>query len=101
MKKTITESQLRNIVAESVKKVLKESTLYCDTQPFKDIYRAATQIMEKFEYTQKDEYEPWDDCDGRDLSPEVYQWAKKIADEAEDWLQYNSTNQSINGGENW
>lgn len=96
----MTESQLRNIVAESVKKVLKESTLYGDTKPFEEIYRAANQIMDRFQYTQDDGYESMDD-DGGDVCGGVWQWAKKVAEDAEYYLQCNSSYQPINGGEDW
>ena len=102
-KKTIrlTESDLKKIVTESVKRALKESTLYCDTKPFEDIIKATNTILEKFEYVNDEDWEPSDDCDGRDLTPEVYNWAKKVREDAEDWLRQTSAYSPINGGEDW
>ena len=94
----LNEAQLRQIVAESVKKVLNESTLYGDTKPFEEIYRAANQIMDRFQYTQEDDYVDMSD-DGAALDYQVYQWAKKVSEDAEYYISCNSSNQSINGGE--
>lgn len=100
MKKTITESQLRNIISEAVKGALKESTLYGDTKPFEEIYRAANQIMDRFQYTQEDDYEDMSD-DGVDMGTYVWQWAKKVAEDADYYLNCHSKYRPINGGENW
>lgn len=97
----LTENQLHKIIKNSVNNILKESTLYCDTKPFKQIMDAANKIVEKYDYVNDKNFEPDDDYDGRDLSYDVYEWAKKTYDEAEEWLRYNSDNCSINGGEDW
>jgi hypothetical protein len=97
----ITESQLKQMISESVKKVLKESCLYCDPQPFQEIYAAAEKICGEYEYVNNEDWEPSDDCDGRDLSYDVYSWAERIKREAEYWIQRNSSNTPINGGEDW
>ena len=94
----LTESQLRGMITESVKKVLKESCWYGDTKPFEVIRNAAEEIMDKFQYTQEDDYEPYDEYD---FHWSIYEWAKKISNDAEGYIHCNSSNTSINGGENW
>ena len=49
----------------------------------------------------QDDYDGWDDDDGRDLGPDMYYWAEKVHNEAEEWMGCNSSFTSINGGENW
>ena len=44
----MTENQLHKIIKNSVNNILKESTLYCDTKPFKQIMDAANKIVEKY-----------------------------------------------------
>jgi len=97
----LNESQLKRVVAESVKRVLTESCWYGDTKPFIDIYKAASEIMEAFQDAASDDYEVWDDCDGRDLDPDIYDWARNVAEQAVSWIQCNSSNMPINGGEDW
>lgn len=97
----LTEKELYQIVTESVNKLINESCWYGDTKPFVQILKAASEIRQKYEYSNNEDYEPFDDCDGRDLSYDIYLWAKKIEDEAENWINRNSSNASINGGENW
>lgn len=84
-KKTINEAQLRAIVSKAVKNVLNESTLYGDTKPFGEIYRAAIQIMDRFQYTQEDDYEDMSD-DGAATDFYVYKWAKKVAEDADYYI---------------
>ena len=84
-KKTINEAQLRAIVSKAVKSVLTESTLYGDTKPFEEIYRAANQIMDRFQYTQEDDYEDMSD-DGAATDFYVYKWAKKVAEDADYYI---------------
>lgn len=97
----INENTLRQIVAESVKKVLKESCWYGDEKPFQTIISAANEIVDKFDYTQDDNYDDIGDCDGPDITPQIYKWAKNVAEGAEYWLRYNSRYTPINGGEDW
>lgn len=103
MKKTIrlSESDLHRVIKESVKRILGESCWYGDTKPFEQIIDAANKIMQDFEHVNAEDYEPSDDCDGADLDPQIYQWAKKVAYDAEDYLHSNSSYTSINGGETW
>ncbi len=104
MKKNViklNENILRQIVAESVKKVLKESCWYGDEKPFQTIISAANEIVDKFDYTQDDNYDEIGDCDGPDIVPQIYRWAKNVAETAEYWLRYNSRYVPINGGEDW
>lgn len=101
MKYTLTESELRKMIRESVNGVLNESCWYGSTKPFEDIIRAASKICDNFDHVNGDDYEPWDDCDGPDLDPQIYRWAERVKDEAEYWLQENSSYGSINGGEDW
>lgn len=84
-KKTINEAQLRAIVSKAVKNVLNESTLYGDTKPFEEIYHAANQIMDKFQYTQEDDYEDMSD-DGAATDFYVYKWAKKVSEDADYYI---------------
>lgn len=99
-KKTINEAELKDIISEAVKKALKESAIYRDPTPFKDIYRAATELMDRYQDTQEDGYEPMDD-DGGDIGGNIWRWAKKVAEDAEYYLQMHSSYQPINGGEDW
>lgn len=99
MKKRIklTESDLRRIVNNSVKKVLKESR----NDEFDRIRMAASEIMESTRYTQEEDYEPWDDCDGPDLTYDLYKWAEKVINEAEMW-QHKYGPVPLNAGlEDW
>jgi hypothetical protein len=95
----LSERGLHRVVSESVKRILEESCWYGDTKPFEQIIDAANKIMQNFEHVNGEDYEPWDDCDGPDLDPHIYQWAEKVADEAERYMHYNSSYTSINGGE--
>lgn len=110
----ISENELRSAIREACSKVLgdnknkivenktlNESCWYGNLKPFKAIQNAAFQIMKNFEYVNNEDYEPDDDCDGRDLSYDIYQWAKRIEEEADRWITKNSDNTPINGGENW
>jgi hypothetical protein len=95
----LTESQIHKIVTDATKKVIKESCLYIDTEPFENIMKACNEIMDKYNYTNNEDWVPDDDCDGRDLSGDAYDWAKRTFDEAESWLHSCSSNMPINGGE--
>ena len=64
------------------------ATIYGDVKPFENIAKSAYEIMERYEYTQSEDYEPSDDCDGRDIAPELYEWAKRIAKEADYYLSF-------------
>ena len=97
----LNENQLRQIVAESVKRVLNENCWYGDVKPFQTIISAANEIMNKFGYTQDEDYDDIGDCDGPDIALQIYDWAKTVVDDAEDWLRYNSSHTPINGGEDW
>ena len=97
----INESQLRKIIKESIKKSLNESCLYCDGQPFYQIHEAARKIRLDFSHVTDEGWEPWDDCDGPDLSYHVYSWAKEVEEQAENWISHLSSNTPINGGEDW
>ena len=77
------------------------STIYGSVEPYEQILKAATELMESYEYASKDDYEPWDDCDGRDMAPELYRWAKNVAEQAESYIRMNSSYSAINGGEDW
>lgn len=58
-------------------------------------------IMDDYDYVNDEDWEPNDDCDGSDLSWDVYNWAKRTYDNAESWLHNCSSFTSINGGEDW
>lgn len=103
MKRTIklTENDLHKIIEESVKNVINESIVYGSIEPFQRIANAASELMERYEYVTEEDYEPWDDCDGKDLAPGIYQWAEKILEDANYYIQNSSSNSPINGGERW
>jgi hypothetical protein len=65
--------------------------IYGSIKPYEKILEAANEILEQYNYTQEDDYEPWDDCDGRDLAPHLYKWAEKLHDDAEYYLRLNSS----------
>jgi len=94
----LTESDLHRVIKESVYKILNESCWYGDTKPFETIYRAAQEIVDKLEYVNDNEYEEWGD-DYRYSS--MYDWAKRVANDAEYYIRNHSSNVSINGGEDW
>ena len=96
--KRITESQLRKLIESKVKHLLKED--YCwygNTEPLETIMEACRQIMESSKFNDP-EYEG----DNDDAAAyHIYRWAEKVAQDAEEYLNCNSRNTSINGGENW
>lgn len=100
MKKIVrlNESELKNIINESIKKILNEE--YCwwgDTKPLEEIYKLASQIVDKYSpYFDNNE----GDEDDRAIF-DLYNWAGKVAKEAEEFIRYNADNLPINGGENW
>ena len=75
--------------------------IYGSVEPFEQILKAASEIRMSYEYTQAEDYEPWDDCDGRDPAPELYRWAARIENDAEHYILMNYSNAPVNGGENW
>lgn len=97
----INEETISKMVRNALKKTINESCWYGKTEPFETILRCAEEIMEKFEYTQSEDYDGTGDCDGPDITPEIYKWAEDVAYNAEKWLRYNSSRTSINGGEDW
>ena len=97
----ITEKELKKIVAESVKKVLNESTWYGDTKPLEIIYNASEEIIKKLEYVNNSDYEFDGDAGSFDYYRDMYDWAVKVRDDAEKYIHRNSSFTSINGGENW
>lgn len=97
----LTESDLHSIIRESVKRVINETCWYGSVKPFQEIVKAAEQIIQNFSYVDSDDYEPNDDCDGPSLAPLIYDWAKKVKDNAEYFIMDNSSFSSINGHEDW
>ena len=95
----LTEGDLHRIIKESVNKVLTESCWYGDTKPFETIYQMADKIVNSLEARVTDEnYEEW----GDDFSyGRMYEWAKRVKDDAEEYIHCNSQFTSINGGEDW
>ena len=89
MKIRLTENELKQIVNESVKKILEESTCwYGDTKPFEIIYQMADKIATSLESKFTPEYyEGWPD----DFSYEdMCEWAKKVRDDAGEYINCNS-----------
>lgn len=87
----INEEQLKNIIGESVKKVLKEGYPYTDDEAYAlnmklheelgKLYDAAFNIAKELSLTKKNSivnsnYDP---------KVELYEWAKKITQDAEEW----------------
>jgi len=97
----LTESELRNIIVESVKKIIAESCLYVGEKNFQSIISAADNLLTELDYVNDEEYDGVGDCDGAPLEPQVYMWAERVKREAEEWLSYTSGNTPINGGEDW
>ena len=102
MKKIIklSENDLHRLIKESVKRTLKESIWYGDTKPLENIIQMADEIISNYEYVNEPDYENASD-DGYDMYVQLYEWAKKVRNEAEEWISINSSNASMNGGENW
>lgn len=92
------EGLFESAVKKIVKNILKEE--YCwygDTEPLETIIEASKQIMENSKFNDPEYEGDNDDAAAYD----VYKWAEKVAQDAEEYLHYNSRNTSINGGENW
>lgn len=96
----LTESDLHRLIKETVKRTLKESIWYGDTKPLENIIQMADEIISNYEYVNEPDYEDRSD-DGYDMDAQLYEWATKVRNEAEEWIRLNSSNASINGGENW
>ena len=94
----INETQLKQMISEGVKKVLKEGCWYGDEKPFIDIINATTKIMEALDYVNNDDYEE----SGDDYSySQLYKWAYNVHENAQYYLTQNSSYTSINCGEDW
>lgn len=88
----IDESKLREIVSESVRKALLGNGKYQDvavtnqwvgeTEPFEAIMNSAQAIMNQFAQYKKagKQYGP---------SAQIYQWAKSVYEQANNWLNAN------------
>ena len=95
----LTESDLHKLVKESVQKILKEEYVWWgDTKPLETIMAAASEIRRGFEEQYQEDYEF--ELEDR-AKIDLYNWAKKVENEAEDFIRYNAHNAPINGGENW
>ena len=93
----INESQLKNIISESIQQVLKEES-YCwwgDTKPLEKIRSFANEIANKYTFNDDD----WDESDRAAF--DLMKWAERVAYEAERFIHCNATNMPINGGEDW
>lgn len=98
-KKTVrlTESKLKSIVAESVKRVLSEAVWYGDIKPFETIVYACQQIKEKFSHVNEPNYEDMSD-DSSNMEYRIYDWADRTENDAMDYINHNSQNTPIGGG---
>jgi hypothetical protein len=95
----LTENDLHKIIKESVKNVLNESCWHGDVKPFEVIYQMADKIVTSLEDRINDEnYEEWGD-DFR--YSHMYEWAKRVRDDSEQYMHCNSQFSPINGGEDW
>ena len=91
----LTESDLHRILKESVNKVLNEEYVWWgDTKPLETIMSACGEMIKG---KNESDFEDVDDRAAFDL----YQWATKVYQEAEQFLHCNAHNTPINGGENW
>ena len=98
--KKINENQLRRVVRESINKILKEDYVWWgDTKPLETIMVAASEIRRHFEEQYPDGNHEFDEDDRAKL--DLYNWAKRVENEAEDFIRYNAQNTPINGGEDW
>ena len=90
----INEKQLRNIIGESVKKVLKEGYPYTDEEDnayglnvrlheeLGKLYDAAFNIAKELSLVKKNSIV---NSSNYDPKVELYEWAKKITQDAEEW----------------
>jgi hypothetical protein len=98
--KKINENQLRRVVRESINKILKEDYVWWgDTKPLETIMVAASEIRRYFEEQYPDDNYEFDEDDRAKL--DLYNWAKRVENDAEDFIRYNAHNTPINGGEDW
>lgn len=104
MKKVVklSEGQLNRIIKESVKNILNESYDCCwygDVKPFEIIEQMADKIVQSLDrIVNNDGYEEV----GDDYSyGRMYEWAKRVRDDASLYIQTNSKYAPINGGEDW
>lgn len=103
------ESQLRKMIEESLnhvllekgiknKKLIKEASWYGNIEPLKQIAVSAELLMNDLEYTQDSKYIESLDGD-TDYNGMIYEWAKKVMNEAEEWIGLNSSNMPIGNGQ--
>ena len=96
------EDYCRNGLEEKIRRMVRKQLNedYCwygDTKPLETIIEGCNQLMESSKFNDP-EYEGDDDDVA---SYHIYEWAKKVAKDAEEYLGCNSQNVSVNGGENW
>ena len=95
----LTESDLHRIIKETVNNVLTESYWYGDTQPFETIYQMADKIVTSLEDSVNDQN--YEEIGGDFSYSEMYEWAKRVRDDAEAYIHRNSDFAPINGGADW
>lgn len=88
------EEKIRKMVE---KRLNEDYCWYGNTKPLYTIIECCNQLMKSSKFNDP-EYEGDDDDTA---AYNVYEWAKKVAQDAETYLWCNSQNVSINGGENW
>lgn len=83
------------------KKLVKVADGYCwygDDKPLKQIISQCNQILKGLSEFDNPDYEF--DADEK-ARFDLYKWVKEVIDQAEEWIQCNADNVSINGGEDW
>lgn len=84
-KKNISEAQLRGIISESLKNIMRETRSI--EEDLETIITAADNIRNKLSYTQEEGYEP-DPETGYYDNAYLYEWAEKVANDAYGWRHY-------------
>lgn len=87
----LTESKLKNIISESLKRILSESVWYGNTEPFETIIKACQQIKDSFNYVNDDDYEDMSD-DNSGIEYGIYKWADRIENEANSFIESEAHN---------
>ena len=86
----LNESQLKDMIKESVQNVLMESYVwYGDVTPLETIMTACSEIRNRMQDRDFDGYEDA-------ASYELLEWANKVSEQAENFIMHNSDNVSIN-----
>jgi len=92
----VTEDAFKRLVGNMSKSIIKEDYAWWgDTKPLEQIMMLADGIVQHYQ-EDDDDFDP-----ERRATYDIVEWAKKVRDQAEDFIHCNAHNVSINGGENW